>query len=115
MYSHLFDLPTFIHTGWILRLLQNISSSYIVYQTHQKYVLQQMIAYMQIHTAAENLPTRLRKMLFSLSNTRKGVLSMPPPAPNTHYKQQEYFLMLCSSQAFKSMAVVLLQAANSSN
>lgn len=40
---------------------------------------------------------------------------MPPPASNTPFKQQEYFLVLCSFQAFKSMAAALLQAATLSN
>lgn len=46
---------------------------------------------MQIDTAAENLPTCLRKMLCSFSNSTRGVLSMPPSVSNAHCKQQNIF------------------------
>lgn len=57
----------------------------------------------------------LEEKAFQLQQYQERCAQCASSCAYSHYHQQEYFLMICSCQALKSMAVVLLQAATASN
>lgn len=70
--------------------------------------------YADSHCSRES-DNMLEENAFQLQQYQERCAQCASSCAYSHYHQQEYFLMICSCQALKSMAVVLLQAATSSN